>query len=163
MAFSSVSVLANSCACEAGYLQTRESLSHDKLTLEFIVAHPEPIHFRRNSLSRAYRGVIFTFILFMKELPRILEMVSTIAPLRQRCGNHSFHDAQLFHDYHSMRYWWGAAGLSRLAADSEIIAMRASGLGIGYFVRVPPSLPLAARSWDWPIRSIWHRAPIRQF
>ena len=27
-------------------------------------------------------------------------------------------------------------GLSRLAADSEIIAMRASGLGIGYFVRV---------------------------
>jgi LPS export ABC transporter permease LptG len=27
-------------------------------------------------------------------------------------------------------------GLSRLASDSEIIAMRASGLGIGYFVRV---------------------------
>src|ERR1700736_5493061 len=27
-------------------------------------------------------------------------------------------------------------GLSRLAADSEIVAMRASGLGIGYFVRV---------------------------
>src|SRR5215469_6342520 len=27
-------------------------------------------------------------------------------------------------------------GLSRLAADSEITAMRASGLGIGYFVRV---------------------------
>src|SRR6202045_4179206 len=27
-------------------------------------------------------------------------------------------------------------GLSRLAADSEIIAMRASGMGIGYFVRV---------------------------
>src|SRR6516164_500865 len=27
-------------------------------------------------------------------------------------------------------------GLSRLAADSEIIAMRASGLGIGYFLRV---------------------------
>ena len=27
-------------------------------------------------------------------------------------------------------------GFSRLAADSEIIAMRASGLGIGYFVRV---------------------------
>ena len=27
-------------------------------------------------------------------------------------------------------------GYSRLAADSEVIAMRASGLGIGYFVRV---------------------------
>jgi lipopolysaccharide export LptBFGC system permease protein LptF len=27
-------------------------------------------------------------------------------------------------------------GLSRLASDSEIVAMRASGLGIGYFVRV---------------------------
>src|SRR5580692_4904807 len=27
-------------------------------------------------------------------------------------------------------------GLSRLAADSEIVAMRAAGMGIGYFVRV---------------------------
>ena len=36
-----------------------------------------------------------------------------------------------------MAVLWGVLlGLSRLAADSEIIAMRASGLGIGYFVRV---------------------------
>ena len=36
-----------------------------------------------------------------------------------------------------MAVLWGILlGLSRLASDSEIIAMRASGLGIGYFVRV---------------------------
>ena len=34
-------------------------------------------------------------------------------------------------------------GLSRLAADSEIIAMRASGLGIGYFVRVSSIVAVA--------------------
>ena len=34
-------------------------------------------------------------------------------------------------------------GLSRLAADSEIIAMRASGLGIGYFVRVASIVAVA--------------------
>ena len=46
-------------------------------------------------------------------------------------------------------------GLSRLAADSEIIAMRASGLGIGYFVRVRRSWLSAALCWAWEIRSIW--------
>ena len=34
-------------------------------------------------------------------------------------------------------------GLSRLAADSEIIAMRASGMGIGYFVRVSAIVAVA--------------------
>src|SRR5262249_43230625 len=34
-------------------------------------------------------------------------------------------------------------GLSRLAADSEVIAMRASGLGIGYFVRVSSIVAIA--------------------
>ena len=36
-------------------------------------------------------------------------------------------------------------GLSRLAADSEIIAMRASGLGIGYFVRVASIVAIGGR------------------
>jgi lipopolysaccharide export LptBFGC system permease protein LptF len=36
-------------------------------------------------------------------------------------------------------------GLSRLAADSEIIAMRASGLGIGYFVRVASIVAVGGR------------------
>ena len=36
-----------------------------------------------------------------------------------------------------MAVLWGILlGLSRLASDSEIIAMRACGMGIGYFVRV---------------------------
>ena len=43
-----------------------------------------------------------------------------------------------------MAVLWGVLlGLSRLAADSEIIAMRASGLGIGYFVRVASIVAVA--------------------
>jgi LPS export ABC transporter permease LptG/LPS export ABC transporter permease LptF len=43
-----------------------------------------------------------------------------------------------------MAVLWGVMlGLSRLAADSEIIAMRASGLGIWYFVRVASIVAVA--------------------
>ncbi len=43
-----------------------------------------------------------------------------------------------------MAVLWGILlGLSRLASDSEIIAMRASGLGIGYFVRVASIVAVA--------------------
>ena len=43
-----------------------------------------------------------------------------------------------------MAVLWGVLlGLSRLAADSEIIAMRASGLGIWYFVRVASIVAVA--------------------
>jgi LPS export ABC transporter permease LptG/LPS export ABC transporter permease LptF len=43
-----------------------------------------------------------------------------------------------------MAVLWGVLlGLSRLASDSEIIAMRASGLGIGYFVRVASIVAVA--------------------
>ena len=39
-------------------------------------------------------------------------------------------------------------GLSRLAADSEITAMRASGLGVWYFVRVASIIALAGTGWS---------------
>jgi LPS export ABC transporter permease LptG/LPS export ABC transporter permease LptF len=90
-------------------------------------------------LSHALIGcVIFTFILFMKELPRILEMV---------VHNSSFFTSvveiilfmlpNFFMLTIPMAVLVGVLlGYSRLAADSEVIAMRASGLGIGYFVRV---------------------------
>jgi LPS export ABC transporter permease LptG/LPS export ABC transporter permease LptF len=82
--------------------------------------------------------VIFTFILFMKELPRILEMV---------VHNSSFFTSvveiilfmlpNFFMLTIPMAVLVGVLlGYSRLAADSEVIAIRASGLGIGYFVRV---------------------------
>ncbi|MGD0787641.1 MAG: LptF/LptG family permease [Terracidiphilus sp.] len=83
-------------------------------------------------------GVIFTFILFMKELPKILEMMvhnsSTFTSLVEVV---LFMMPNFFKVTIPMAVLVGVLlGFSRLAADSEIIAMRASGLGIGYFVRV---------------------------
>ena len=81
---------------------------------------------------------LFTFILFMPHLPHILEVVvrnsSTLADVAQVF---LFTLPNLFKVTIPMAVLWGILlGLSRLASDSEIIAMRASGLGIGYFVRV---------------------------
>ncbi len=81
---------------------------------------------------------LFTFILFMPQLPHILEVVvrnsSTLADIAQVF---LFTLPNLFKVTIPMAVLWGILlGLSRLASDSEIIAMRASGLGIGYFVRV---------------------------
>jgi LPS export ABC transporter permease LptG/LPS export ABC transporter permease LptF len=81
---------------------------------------------------------LFTFILFMKELPQILEMVvrnsSTFTTVIEVV---LFTLPNFFIVTIPMAVLVGVLlGLSRLAADSEIIAMRASGLGIGYFVRV---------------------------
>jgi LPS export ABC transporter permease LptG/LPS export ABC transporter permease LptF len=90
-------------------------------------------------LSHALIGcVIFTFILFMRELPRILEMVvrnsSSFLSVLQVV---LFMLPNFFMVTIPMAVLVGVLlGLSRMAADSEIIAMRASGLGIGYFVRV---------------------------
>ena len=82
--------------------------------------------------------VLFTFILFMRDLPHILEMVvrnsSTWADVLEIF---LFTLPNTFKVTIPMAVLVGILlGLSRLAADSEIIAMRASGLGIGYFVRV---------------------------
>ncbi|MGO9246892.1 MAG: LptF/LptG family permease [Verrucomicrobiia bacterium] len=81
---------------------------------------------------------LFTFILFMPLLPHILEVVvrnsSTLTDVAQVF---LFTLPNLFKVTIPMAVLWGILlGLSRLASDSEIIAMRASGLGIGYFVRV---------------------------
>jgi LPS export ABC transporter permease LptG/LPS export ABC transporter permease LptF len=90
-------------------------------------------------LSHALIGcVIFTFILFMKELSPILEMVvhnsSTFSSVVEVV---LFMLPNFFMVTVPMAVLVGVLlGLSRLASDSEIIAMRASGLGIGYFVRV---------------------------
>ena len=81
---------------------------------------------------------LFTFILFMPQLPHILEAVvrnsSTITDVLEVF---LFTLPNLFKVTIPMAVLVGILlGFSRLAADSEIIAMRASGLGIGYFVRV---------------------------
>jgi LPS export ABC transporter permease LptG/LPS export ABC transporter permease LptF len=81
---------------------------------------------------------LFTFILFMRDLPHILEMV-----VRNSSTFSNVMEIFLFTLPNTFRVTIPMAvlvgvllGFSRLAADSEIIAMRASGLGIGYFVRV---------------------------
>jgi LPS export ABC transporter permease LptG/LPS export ABC transporter permease LptF len=90
-------------------------------------------------LSHALIGcALFTFILFMKELPHILEMVvrnsSTFTSVMEVVV---FSLPNFFIFTIPMAVLVGILlGLSRLAGDSEIVAMRASGLGIGYFVRV---------------------------
>jgi len=82
--------------------------------------------------------VIFTFILFMRDLPHILEMVVRNSSTWASIGEiFLFMLPNTFKVTIPMAVLVGILlGLSRLAADSEIIAMRASGLGIGYFVRV---------------------------
>jgi LPS export ABC transporter permease LptG/LPS export ABC transporter permease LptF len=82
--------------------------------------------------------VVFTFILFIRDLNHILEMV-----VRNSSTWMDVFEVFLFTMPNTFKVTIPMAvlvgillGLSRLAADSEIIAMRASGLGIGYFVRV---------------------------
>jgi len=90
-------------------------------------------------LSYALIGcAVFTFILFMRDLNHILEAVvrnsSTFSIVAEIFV---FNLPNTFKVTIPMAVLVGILlGLSRLAADSEIIAMRASGLGIGYFVRV---------------------------
>ena len=81
---------------------------------------------------------VFTFILFMRDLSHILEMV-----VRNSSTFTSVMEMFLFTLPNTFKVTIPMAvlvgillGLSRLAADSEVIAMRASGLGIGYFVKV---------------------------
>jgi LPS export ABC transporter permease LptG/LPS export ABC transporter permease LptF len=97
-------------------------------------------------LSHALIGcALFTFILFMRDLPHILEMV-----VRNSSTFTNVMEILLFTLPNTFKVTIPMAvlvgvllGLSRLAADSEIIAMRASGLGIGYFVRVASIVAVA--------------------
>jgi LPS export ABC transporter permease LptF/LPS export ABC transporter permease LptG len=81
---------------------------------------------------------VFTFILFIRDLNHILEAVvrnsSTFGNIAQIFV---FSLPNTFKVTIPMAVLVGILlGLSRLAADSEIIAMRSSGLGVWYFVRV---------------------------
>lgn len=81
---------------------------------------------------------LFTFILFMPNLGQILEtVVRNSSPFSNIFEIFLFMLPNTFKVTIPMAVLVGILlGLSRLAADSEIIAMRASGLGIGYFLRV---------------------------
>ena len=97
-------------------------------------------------LSHTLIGLaLFTFILFMPNLGQILEtVVRNSSPLTSVLQIFLFMLPNTFKVTIPMSVLVGVLlGLSRLAADSEIIAMRASGLGIGYFVRVASIVAVA--------------------
>ena len=83
-------------------------------------------------------GALFTFILSMKYLGQLLEMAArNSASLAIVAGDFSVHAAQ----YPKLHHPNGRArgSLSRpeqASSDSEITAMRATGIGVWFFVRV---------------------------
>ncbi len=93
----------------------------------------------REVTAHALIGVaIFTFVLFTRDLGRILELVVRASAPLPSVAEIFFFTVPLALTYTlPMSVLVGILlGLSRLAADSEITAMRASGLGIWSFLRV---------------------------
>src|ERR1700756_2170273 len=93
----------------------------------------------REVTSHAVIGAaIFTFVLFTRDLGRILELVvRASAPLPSVAEIFSFTVPLALTYTIPMSVLVGILiGLSRLAADSEITAMRASGMGVWRFGRV---------------------------
>jgi LPS export ABC transporter permease LptF/LPS export ABC transporter permease LptG len=93
----------------------------------------------REVTSHAVIGVvIFTFVIFMRDLARILELVvRNSAPLPSVAELFFLTLPTALTVTLPMAVLVGILiGLSRLAADSEVTAMRAMGLGSGTFLRV---------------------------
>jgi lipopolysaccharide export LptBFGC system permease protein LptF len=93
----------------------------------------------REVISHALIGVaVFTFILFTKDLARILELVvRNSAPVPSVAQIFFFTVPVALNYTIPMGVLVGILiGLSRLAADSEITAMRASGIGVWTFLRI---------------------------
>jgi LPS export ABC transporter permease LptG/LPS export ABC transporter permease LptF len=91
-------------------------------------------------------GALFTFLLFMRDLGQILDLVvRDSAPLGSVLQVFLFTLPNTLTVTIPMAMLVGVLlGLSRMAADSEITAMRASGLGVMMFVRVLSSVGIAA-------------------
>jgi LPS export ABC transporter permease LptG/LPS export ABC transporter permease LptF len=90
-------------------------------------------------LSHAFLGgVLFTFVLFMRDLPHLLELVvRNSASLGMVAEIFLLMLPNMFTVTIPMAVLVGILlGLSRLASDSEITAMRASGMGVWSFVGV---------------------------
>ena len=97
--------------------------------------------------SHALLGVlIFTFVIFMRDLGRLLELVvRNSAPVPSVAEIFFYTLPTTFTITLPMGVLVGILiGLSRLAADSEVTAIRASGLGAGMFVRVISIFAIAA-------------------
>ncbi len=98
-------------------------------------------------VSHALIGAaVFTFVLFTRDLGRILELVVRNSAPLPSVAEIFFYTVPVALTYTiPMGVLVGILiGLSRLAADSEITAMRASGLGVWTFLRVISIFVVAA-------------------
>jgi LPS export ABC transporter permease LptF/LPS export ABC transporter permease LptG len=101
----------------------------------------------REVTSHALIGAaIFTFVLFTRDLGHILELVVRASAPLPSVAEIFFYTVPFALTYTiPMSVLVGILiGLSRLAADSEITAMRASGMGVWSFLRVLSIFVLAA-------------------
>ena len=91
-------------------------------------------------------AAIFTFVLFTRDLGRILELVVRASAPLPSVAEIFFFTVPLALTYTlPMSVLLGILiGLSRLAADSEITAMRASGMGVWSFLRALSIFVIAA-------------------
>ncbi|HYL92442.1 MAG TPA: LptF/LptG family permease [Alphaproteobacteria bacterium] len=89
---------------------------------------------------------VFTFVIFMREIGRILELVvRNSAPIPSVAELFFLTLPTAFTITMPMGVLVGILiGLSRMAADSEVTAMRASGIGVQRFVKILAGFGLAA-------------------
>jgi LPS export ABC transporter permease LptG/LPS export ABC transporter permease LptF len=104
-------------------------------------------------------GAIFTFVLFIPYLPGLLNLVvRNSASFGSVLAVVLFLLPDMFTFSIPMAVLVGILlGLSRLAADSEITAMRASGIGVMSFVRVVGMIAVAA--WGLSLANSLYFAP----
>jgi LPS export ABC transporter permease LptF/LPS export ABC transporter permease LptG len=117
----------------------------------------------REVTAHALIGVaIFTFVLFTRDLGRILELVVRASAPLPSVAEIFFFTVPLALTYTlPMSVLVGILiGLSRLAADSEVTAMRASGMGIWSFLRALSIFVLAA--WVMALANGLYIAPRAQ-
>src|SRR5512146_2279468 len=117
----------------------------------------------REVLSHALIGAaVFTFVIFLRDLERILELVvRASAPLPSVAELFFFTIPTALTITIPMGVLVGILiGLSRLAADSEITAMRASGIGVWTFLRVVSIFAVTA--WALAMFNAVYLAPASQ-
>src|SRR5467141_2217743 len=114
----------------------------------------------REVLSHAGIGVaVFTFVLFTRDLGRILDLVARASAPLPSVAELFFFTVPVALTYTiPMGVLVGILiGLSRLAADSEVTAMRASGVGVWTFLRI--ILIFVARAWLFALGNSVYLAP----
>lgn len=104
-------------------------------------------------------GILFTFVLFMRDLPHLLELiVRNTTSLGVVAEIFVLMLPNMFTVTIPMAVLVGILlGLSRLAADSEITAMRASGIGVWTFVGVVGIV--AVTGWGAGLANTLYLAP----